>query len=85
MRKSLFVKLLVEIFKPKGIYERSDLQVRKKEGLELIKGVLYGEVPEEIHIFENHLKMTVDIINGQKTGFYLDQQDNHNAIKPTHQ
>ncbi len=82
MRKSLFVKLLVEIFKPKGIYERSDLQVRKKEGLELIKGVLYGEVPEEIHIFENHLKMTVDIINGQKTGFYLDQQDNHNAIKP---
>ncbi|MDY0210277.1 MAG: class I SAM-dependent rRNA methyltransferase [Acholeplasma sp.] len=81
-RKEMFLKLLIELFHPKGIYERSDVLVRKKEGLPLQKGVLYGDVPEEIHIFENELKMTVDIINGQKTGFYLDQQDNHNAIKP---
>ena len=82
LRKDMFVGILVDIFKPAGIYERSDVQVRTKEGLELTKGVLFGSVPDDIFIKENDLIMTVDIKNGQKTGFYLDQQDNHNAIKP---
>lgn len=82
IRKSMFIDILVELFHPKGIYERSDVPVRKKEGLELFKGVVYGEVPDKILIMENSLKMEVDLINGQKTGSFLDQQDNHNAVKP---
>lgn len=81
-RKEMFIKLLVEILNPKGIYERSDVPVRKKEGLPLFKGVVYGEVPDEIQIKENELDMIIDIKNGQKTGSFLDQQDNHKAIFP---
>ncbi|OHE41683.1 MAG: hypothetical protein A2102_04095 [Tenericutes bacterium GWF2_38_8] len=82
LRKEMFVKILVDLFHPKGIYERSDVPVRKKEGLDLFKGVVYGTVPETVLIRENELQMEVDIINGQKTGSFLDQQDNHNALKP---
>jgi 23S rRNA (cytosine1962-C5)-methyltransferase len=81
LRKEIFVKILVSIFNPKGIFERSDVSVRKKEGLELFKGVIYGDVPEQIIIKENDLLMEIDIINGQKTGSFLDQQDNHHALK----
>jgi len=81
LRKEMFVKILVSIFNPKGIFERSDVSVRKKEGLELFKGVIYGDVPEQIIIKENDLLMEIDIINGQKTGSFLDQQDNHHALK----
>ncbi|MBU1141019.1 MAG: class I SAM-dependent rRNA methyltransferase [Firmicutes bacterium] len=82
IRREMLLKILVDIFKPKGIYERSDVNVRKKEGLELFKSVVYGEVPDLILIQENQLLMEVDIKDGQKTGSFLDQQDNHNAIKP---
>lgn len=81
-RKPMFIKILKDIFNPKGILERSDVSVRTKEGLELYKGVIDGEVPEKILIKENDLTMAVDLLNGQKTGFFLDQQDNHNAVKP---
>lgn len=80
-RKEMIVDILVEIFKPKGIYERSDVSVRKKEGLEEVKGVLYGEVPEKVLIKENGLDIYVDIINGQKTGYFLDQKENRDNIK----
>ncbi len=82
LRKEMFIKILVEIFNPKGIYERSDVPVRKKEGLPLTKGVVYGEVPDIVQIKENELSMEVDIKNGQKTGSFLDQQENHNSLKP---
>jgi len=82
LRKEMFIRILVDLFHPIGIYERSDVPVRKKEGLELFKGVIYGNVPDTILIKENELIMEVDIINGQKTGSFLDQQDNHNALKP---
>jgi len=82
LRKSMFVDILVELFHPKGIYERSDVSVRKKEGLELYKGTIYGEVPDLVQIKENDLLMEIDLKNGQKTGTFLDQQDNHNALKP---
>ena len=82
LRKDMFIRILVSIFNPKGIYERSDVPVRKKEGLELFKGVIYGDVPDIITIKENDLLMEIDLKNGQKTGSFLDQQDNHNAIKP---
>ncbi len=80
-RKEMFINILVDLFHPKGIYERSDVPVRKKEGLELFKGVVYGMVPERVLIKENKLLMEIDIINGQKTGSFLDQQDNHDALK----
>ena len=80
-RKKLITDCLVEIFHPNGIYERSDVALRKKEGLAEVKGVLCGEVPELVGIEENGLKMFVDIINGQKTGYFLDQKENRFAAR----
>ncbi len=80
-RKKQIVEALVRIFAPKGIYERSDVAVREKEGLPLEKGVLYGEIPEKVIIEENGLKMSVDVKNGQKTGYFLDQKENRFALR----
>ncbi|MDD3068574.1 MAG: class I SAM-dependent rRNA methyltransferase, partial [Acholeplasmataceae bacterium] len=79
--KALLLDILINLFHPKGIYERSDASVRKKEGLELFTGTVYGEVPDQIIIKENHLDMEIDIKTGQKTGTFLDQQENHKKIK----
>ncbi len=59
-----------------NIYERSDLDVRKLEGLEEHSGVLSGIVPAEIEITEGGFRFIVDLVNSQKTGFYLDQRIN---------
>lgn len=80
-RKKLICECLSEIFKPKGIYERSDVSVRKKEGLPEVKELLYGEVPDYCPIEENGIKMLVDVKNGQKTGYFLDQKENRFAIR----
>ena len=80
-RKQLIVDILVDIFKPNGIYERSDVPIRKKEGLSEQAGVLYGEVPDIAYIHENGLKLCVDIKNGQKTGYFLDQKENRANVK----
>lgn len=82
LRKHMFVDILVELLNPLGIYERNDVPSRKKEGLELTKGTLYGDVPDEVLIYENDIKLLIDIKNGQKTGTFLDQKHNHFAIKP---
>ncbi|MDE7167712.1 MAG: class I SAM-dependent rRNA methyltransferase [Clostridia bacterium] len=81
MRKNLICDCLVKLFAPKGIFERSDVAVRKKEGLPEVKQVLYGEVPDYVEITENGLKMLVDIKNGQKTGYFLDQKENRFAAR----
>lgn len=81
IRKELIVNLLVEIFSPKGIYERSDVSVRLKEGLKEVKGKLYGEFNPKVLIEENGLKMYVDMENGQKTGYFLDQKENRDNLK----
>ena len=80
-RKREIVNALVREFSPKGIYERSDVAVRKKEGLPEETGVLYGEVPDRVEILENGLKMEVDLKRGQKTGYFLDQKENRFAIR----
>lgn len=80
-RKKQIVADLVRLFNPKGIYERSDVAVRTKEGLPLEKGVLYGEIPTEILVTENGLTMSVDVVNGQKTGYFLDQKENRFAVR----
>ena len=79
--KEIIVKQLIKIFQPECIYERSDADVRKKEGLELIKQTLYGELKNEvIEITENGCKYFVDLVNGHKTGFYLDQKVNRKLL-----
>lgn len=79
--KPAIVEALVKIFNPKGIYERNDVPVRELEGLQQVKGPLYGDFDPKIEITENGLKFLVDIENGQKTGYFLDQQDNRRAIQ----
>lgn len=80
--KTTIVDILVDILKPKGIYERSDVPVRKKEGLEQVKGYLYGgPFDTKVIIVENGIKMRVDIENGQKTGYFLDQKLNRDNLK----
>ena len=81
LRKKLIVDALVKEFAPKGIYERSDVAIRKKEGLEEITGVLYGEVPDYVQIVENGLHLAVNIRTGQKTGYFLDQKENRLAAR----
>ena len=80
-RRDLIVQALVELFNPKGIYERSDAQVRTKEGLPIVNQVLYGDVPKEIIIDENGIKMSVNVYDGQKTGYFLDQKENRFALR----
>ena len=76
------IEILLNIFNPAGIFERSDVEVREKEGLQQSKGILYGKAPEElIEILENGNKFFIDINLGHKTGFYLDQRDNRKLLE----
>lgn len=79
--KEIIVKLLIELVHPKGIYERSDVLVREKEGLSLVKGYLYGEFDPRVEVLENDIRFIVDIENGQKTGYFLDQKLNRDIMK----
>ena len=79
--KPAIVDALQKIFSPKGIYERNDVPVRELEGLTQVKDFLTEPFPTEIIIKENDLQFYVNIDTGQKTGYFLDQQDNRRAIK----
>lgn len=79
--KPAIVKAINTIFEPKGIYERNDVPVRELEGLPQHKGFLSAPFDTNIIINENGLRFHVDIENGQKTGYFLDQQDNRRAIR----
>jgi 23S rRNA (cytosine1962-C5)-methyltransferase len=79
--KSILVDLLKEEIKPKGILERNDVKVRRLEGLEETRGVLWGTVPDEIEIVEDGVRFIVDLQHGQKTGFFLDQSQNRIAAR----
>ncbi|OAB43095.1 class I SAM-dependent rRNA methyltransferase [Paenibacillus antarcticus] len=76
------VEALVQVMKPQGIYERSDVSVRELEGLEQVKGPLYGECPRHVTVRENGLAIKVDIVEGQKTGYFFDQRENRASIEP---
>ena len=76
------VDALVEELHPQGIWERNDVPVRKLEGLEMTTGLLYGEVPDRVLMTENGVRFWVDVKEGQKTGFFLDQKENRAAIAP---
>ncbi len=85
--KSTILKLLVDILAEdgiaiRGIYERSDAKVRLKEGMERVKGFLSEPFDPVVEIMENGVRYQVDVAEGQKTGFFLDQKYNRLAIQP---
>jgi 23S rRNA (cytosine1962-C5)-methyltransferase len=77
--KAEIVSCLEELFAPKGMVERNDVAVRKRETLPLQSGVLAGEIPEAIALQINGLKLHADLLHGQKTGIFLDQRENYKA------
>ncbi len=79
--KPAILNALNKVFQPKGIYERNDVPVRELEGLSQQKGFLSQPFETKIIIKENGLRFYVDVENGQKTGYFLDQQDNRRAIQ----
>ena len=86
VRKDILVKVTKEVFKEdnitiKGIYERSDTKVRALEGLEKVKGFLSEEFETKFEVEELGVKLKVDVADGQKTGYFLDQKYNHYAIR----
>lgn len=76
-RQELIVKLLQEKLQPRGIWLRTEKGIREAEGLNLSDGSLTGNTPDRpLFINENSIRYGVDIVEGQKTGFFLDQRDN---------
>ena len=65
----------------RGVYERSDAKEREKEGLSRVKGFIGAEFDTNVEITENGVRYMVDVVNGQKTGFFLDQKYNRLAIQ----
>ena len=85
--KPLIVELLKQVLKEEGMpirgaYERSDAKVRLQEGMERFKGFIGEEFDTKVSIVENGVKYMVDVKDGQKTGFFLDQKYNRAAIRP---
>lgn len=86
VRKQMLVDKMLEVFREdgisiRGVYERSDARVRTLEGLERVKGFLSEPFDTDIQIEENGVRLSVDIKEGQKTGYFLDQKYNHLAIR----
>ncbi len=80
MRQELIVQALCEVLAPKSIVQRNEGGVRKAEGLEQIKGVIHGECPAPFVVRHQGSAFHVDVIEGQKTGLYLDQLDNYQHV-----
>ena len=74
------VEAVKKYLKPKGIYERSDVENRIIEGVETKTGIIFGEIPERTIMLDNGVKYSIDIVDGQKTGFFLDQRDSRKLI-----
>ena len=80
-RKAELVDLVAELLAPRGIFERSDVDVREKEGLASSVGILRGEEPPDlVEIRENDFRFFADVKRGHKTGFYLDQRENRKRV-----
>jgi 23S rRNA (cytosine1962-C5)-methyltransferase len=72
---------LLDLFQPKTMVFRHDIPARTLEGLPLEKGIAYGEIPHPCWIQIDGIEILIDPLDGQKTGFYLDQRDNRNALR----
>lgn len=79
-RKDLIVQALDTLFTPVSIIERNDVPVRRAEGLELRTGVLKGEAPPRLKVNIAGMNFALELLSGQKTGFYLDQIDNYREV-----
>ena len=82
VRRQWVYNALTELFKPRGIYERSDVAVRKLEGLQERAGFVGEAFDTKVTVVENGLKILVDVAEGQKTGYFFDQRENRAALKP---
>lgn len=81
LRREMLARILMEELQPRGIYLRTEKGIGKLEGLELHDGLLAGEKPDgDIMVEEHGLKIAVNLTEGQKTGFYIDQRDNRVAV-----
>ena len=80
--KNTIVDALCHHLQPIGVWERNDVPVRELEGLEQQTGLLRGTVPDQVEFMENGIRFLVDVKQGQKTGFFLDQKENRLAIRP---
>jgi len=86
IRKQILVDSMLKVLSQdnitiKGIYERSDAKVRELEGLERIKGFIGEQFDTNVEVIENGVKLKVNVADGQKTGYFLDQKYNHLAIR----
>jgi 23S rRNA (cytosine1962-C5)-methyltransferase len=82
-RREMLAELLVELVRPEGIMLRTERGIGRLEGLELHDEPLWGKVPDgPVAIEEGGLRFLVNLVEGQKTGFYLDQRDNRRAVAP---
>jgi 23S rRNA (cytosine1962-C5)-methyltransferase len=75
-RRELFAGLLQELLQPRAIVERNDAKVRAYEGLPMRKGLLAGTAPGPVEFLEGEVKLVADLLEGQKTGAFLDQAEN---------
>ncbi|GGN06816.1 SAM-dependent methyltransferase [Thermus composti] len=79
--REVWFPALLEAFAPRGVYERSDVEARSREGLPQRVGVVYGEVPEVLAVEEDGLRFPIPLRLAQKTGFYLDQRENRRLFE----
>jgi len=79
--REVWFPALLEAVGPKGVYERSDVEARRQEGLPERVGVVYGEVPEVLAVEEDGLIFPIPLALAQKTGFYLDQRENRRLFE----
>jgi len=79
--RGVIIDSLVKALSPSFIYERSDTESRKREGLADSEGLMYGQLPEPIIISENGVKYHAGLRGGQKTGFFFDQRDNRALVR----
>ena len=79
-RKDLIVEVVKQLLSPGSIIERNDAPIRKAERLDLVTGLLFGEQPGTIELEAKGIRFHVDLMTGQKTGLYLDQLDNYEAV-----
>jgi 23S rRNA (cytosine1962-C5)-methyltransferase len=79
-RKELIVEVAKQLLSPSSIIERNDAPIRKAEGLDPVTGMLFGKQPGRIELVWKGMRFHVDLLTGQKTGFYLDQLDNYGAV-----
>ena len=82
VRRQWIYNSLVKIFNPRGIYERSDVSVRRLEGLDERVGFVEQPFDTKVTVRENGLSIVVDVAEGQKTGYFFDQRENRAALKP---